>query len=272
VRLIPAERRRAIDWWGRHPEIVLPDALRVVLAAWHERVATPFGVELVADLQDRVGATVDGMWGDESQACYDAHTSPGPSYPSGWLPGQHYSPREVEPFACVLHWTASATTVQQCATALHKRGLSTHWACDAWQSVDYLDPERWRAWHARGCNHGTIGGDICQPVMPKREDEARAAGYETHVTTNPTPRGERRVLALDPVVRDMAASKLVALHDHFGWEPKWHDTHDQVAGGWDEMRALGFTVVGHHHVAEPNRRWDVAPWFDEIVKAAFRSV
>lgn len=173
----------------------------------------------------------------------------------------NFSARKSEVKAICLHW--GGLDAQHCYNvfASNSRQVSSHFliGLEDEQVVIYqvLDIAH-KAWHGGWVNDWTIGVDVCQSPTPSWLDHYQARGYEVSVEANPTRRGPRQLITLDPRLADAAGAfvedLLAALKMDF-IAPESHDVLPR-----DE--ADQYTVIGHHHVNE--RKYDIAPWWSEI--------
>jgi len=172
----------------------------------------------------------------------------------------YYAPTSDPPQVVVWHWTAGQTTAHGLVGSFRRSRLSSHYAIDATGIYELLPP-KFRGWHATWINRVAIGVDICQPVRAERLGEARDAGYDCKIMPNPSSRGERNCLSLDPRVAAKARWLAEYLSDTYNI-PLITPVSSDVQ--WTSTRGLGAWSghVGHHHVSAS--KWDIAPWMDYI--------
>ena len=149
-----------------------------------------------------------------------------------------------------------------CRNALINRGLSTHFLVSPvlYQGVlvvyQALDLAR-IAYHAGRFNGDSVGIDICRSPLPRFADRYPKG----EVIANPSRRGERRIVDLDPDYGEPLRLFLGALAElleiPFGPYPG-----DDVLPDAAERRG----VLCHHHLSA--RKWDCAPWAGHIYRAA----
>lgn len=175
----------------------------------------------------------------------------------------YYRPTDEPPQVVVWHWTAGSTTAHDLVRSFRRSSLSSHYAIDATGIYELLPP-RYRGWHATWINRVAIGVDICQPVRAERLGEARAAGYDCGIMVNPSSRGERNCLSLDPRIAAKARWLAEYLSRMYGI-PLIAPETDAVQ--WESLAELGAWSghVGHHHVSRS--KWDIAPWMGDIFAA-----
>lgn len=185
-------------------------------------------------------------------------------------PTGNYGRRSAPPRMIVLHWAGdSFTSAPQLGDyfASTSRNVSSHIGVDRTGAYQYLDLDR-RAWHARDANAASVGIDITQPPSADRLSAAREAGYDVRVVENRSGRGDSRALSLDPRTREHVAdtiAEVLAAYD-IPFVPAPSNTYY----GTSTALSRGYTVVGHHHV-DPGK-WDVAPWYEEIMDAVSRRI
>lgn len=176
----------------------------------------------------------------------------------------NFSPRTSEIKSVCLHW--GGLDAQHCFNvfASPTRKVSSHFLIGLveGEAVVYqvLDLKH-KAWHAGSVNDFTVGVDICQQAGIVWRDHYHEQGYGLEVIKNPTSRGERQVLSLHPALRTAAAlfvrDLMTALELPFVPAPD--------AGGFyhDEVASGRVTLFGHSHINR--RKWDIAPYWSEIV-------
>jgi len=165
----------------------------------------------------------------------------------------NFSARKSPVSAVCLHW--GGLDAKHCFNVFSSdsRDVSSHFligvengVCVVYQVLDL----KHRAWHAGKVNDFTIGIDICQ--QPQLKWNKR---YNLPTKMNPTHRGDREVLTLDPVLAEGANAFIKDLMNALDLPivcPPTHDVHD----------VTDYTLFGHHHVSK--RKWDVACWWEEL--------
>lgn len=179
---------------------------------------------------------------------------------------RRYHMMNQRPQCIVIHWTAGPTTAESLYRLFSRtdRGVSSHFALDLSGIYQYLPATR-AAWHAGWINSHAIGIDICQPVQTSRLQNAEMEGYKTEIIDNPSNRGDKQVLKLDDRIVEMTAKLVVDLCDINNIELKSPDNQNVIFNSSDQLDSWE-GVLGHHHVSAS--KWDVAPWFEEIMEKA----
>lgn len=115
-----------------------------------------------------------------------------------------------------------------------------------------------KAWHGGKVNDYSIGVDICQQAGVQWFDHYLDNGYEPEVIDNPSDRGDRKVLALHPLIRKATALFIDDLMTALELPVKPAPT---ASGIYEEEVEKGkITLYGHSHVNR--RKWDIAPYWD----------
>jgi hypothetical protein len=173
----------------------------------------------------------------------------------------NFSQRKEELSAVCLHW--GGLNAQHCYNvfASGSRAVSSHFL------IGLVDEEvivyqvldlKHKAWHGGWVNDSTIGVDVCQSPTTSWLDHYQARGYEVEIVKNPTSRGPRKVISLDPRLADAAGYFVEDLLQALGMEFIAPEDHSVL----DRSEVKDYTVFGHHHVNE--RKYDIAPWWDDI--------
>lgn len=180
----------------------------------------------------------------------------------------NFSTRFDAPTAVCVHW--GGLNAKHCYNvfASRTRKVSSHFliGLEDGEAVIYqvLDAQH-KAWHGGKVNDFTIGIDICQQATTSWADHYEKEGYNLSIIKNPTSRGERRVLSLHPKLRVAAAVFLSDLFDALDLDLVPAPDADGIH--LDEIEAGDITLFGHSHVNR--RKWDIAPYWDEIVNEIF---
>lgn len=165
----------------------------------------------------------------------------------------NFSARKSPISAVCLHW--GGLDAEHCFNVFSSdsRDVSSHFliglesgSCVVYQVLDL----KHKAWHAGKVNDWTIGIDICQQPTLRWEKH-----YNLPTKMNPTSRGEREVLILDPVLASGANAFIKDLMAALNLEVK-------IPQGHDVQDVTDCTLFGHHHVSK--RKWDVACWWEEL--------
>lgn len=181
-------------------------------------------------------------------------------------PNGKFARSRTEKKILVIHWGSHNVARLSNYFRTTDRSVSAHWACDESGAWQMLENDRW-AYHAGWINRYSLGLDIAAQPVTRFEQEYKAAGRDVEVVPNPTNRGDRRVLTLDPTIATVARSTVFRLCSQLGIPlvvPRDKDgnvRHDVVfrdesdLGDWSG-------VIGHHHCA--SNKWDIAPWWAQL--------
>jgi hypothetical protein len=179
--------------------------------------------------------------------------------------GKFARTREV-PRVLVLHWGSHSADQLAQYFRTTDRAVSAHWAVDETGAYQMLD-HRLRAYHAGWINTFSIGMDITMQPPVGNADRYRRAGRLVEIIDNPTRRGERKILKLDPRIAKNMRDLVFELCKEFNIplevprDAAGRVRHDVVFS--DAKQLGGFSgVLGHHHV--DSRKWDVAPYWEDI--------
>jgi len=172
----------------------------------------------------------------------------------------NFSRRANDPTSLCLHW--GGLNPQHCFNvfASTARQVSSHFLIGLvdGQPVVYqvLDLQH-KAWHGGWVNDDSIGIDVCQSPMRQWLDHyEERPEYTVGAMDNPTSRGPKKLLTLDPTIAAATDAFVYDLLEALGWDfiaPEDHGVYKDISN---------FTVFGHHHVNE--RKYDIAPWWDSI--------
>ena len=121
-----------------------------------------------------------------------------------------------------------------------------------------------KAWHAGHSNDGSIGIDICQQAEKRwRKYYQEDRKYDVSLIDNPSSRGPRRVLSLDPEIEHATRD---FLHQLLYTAEAFTDidANAAVIGADDALSDVSDSpIIGHHHLKKT--KWDIAPWWDLIM-------
>lgn len=117
-----------------------------------------------------------------------------------------------------------------------------------------------KAWHAGRSNSVSLGVDICQQPTTKWLNHYVDRGYDVKLIDNPSSRGDKQCLSLDPRIKEQLVLSLVDLCKMFSI-PVDRPNGDDVMSNPNAFKG----ILGHHHISK--NKWDCAPWFDEIFKS-----
>lgn len=171
--------------------------------------------------------------------------------------------------AVVVHW--GGLNPQHLGRVFANRKASSHIAIGRSESTgavgvyQYLDLSH-TAWHAKGANKTSIGIDICQQPEIKHLGYYVGKGYNVETIENPAyPQyGASKIISLDPEIRQICSDVLVSLVEAF----KIKDHYEPTSSGCVTQDAFSKGgVFSHFHTDFAGQgKWDVAPWWDSIIK------
>ena len=159
----------------------------------------------------------------------------------------------------IMHWGGLDPKHLQAVMSTPNRKVSTHFGIGLIDGdavvYQYLDLAH-KAWHAGKFNTNTVGVDICQQPDYKWIQRYKDKGYEVKRTKNPTSRGNKNIITLDPRIARASGAFVRDLMEKLELKEKAPEHHNVVSD------ASPFTLVGHHHLAA--HKWDIACWWDSI--------
>lgn len=183
----------------------------------------------------------------------------------------HFSSRKgIAPHLIVVHWggldphhcyrvfsSPDRTVSSHAGIGLSPEGTPTIY--------QYLDLQH-KSWHAGWANSYSVGIDICQQPDLKWKSHYLKKGYDVQETTNPTNRGNSKILSIDPrvalAVREAVKSLCSVLGVPYDFPRNQDGSVDHSVQDKDFL-INGFSgVIGHHHITE--KKWDCACWWDSI--------
>ena len=176
-----------------------------------------------------------------------------------------------KPRLIVLHW--GGLNAKGCRNTLINRGFSSHFGVDRGVVYQWLDLEH-VSWHAKGVNAFSVGIDICEQPETKWARHYAKHGYDKHGMTNPSSRGPKDILSLDPNTARAGKALLKGLSKVLRVPYEWPvgpeemgqgPMYDQKLSG-DYLRSAQCAgIIAHHHVS--TSKWDVAPWMTDLMGA-----
>lgn len=171
----------------------------------------------------------------------------------------HFSARSIPVDTVILHWGGfNPTSLYNVMSGARK--VSTHFGVGLDEGnqptvYQYLDLKH-KAWHAGPDNEGSIGIDVCQQPVYKHIGYYQKRGYKVSRIHNPTNRGNKNIISLDPRIAVAMTDFVLDLEDALDLKLKVPDHHDVVDNPED------YTLVGHHHLS--GKKWDIACWWSTI--------
>jgi len=122
------------------------------------------------------------------------------------------------------------------------------------------------SWHAKNANRRSIGIDICQQPELKHLGYYQKHRYDVRTISNPArPYGPKKVISLDGDICTATTHLLESLACAFHLPPKVAQVSEGCISK-DEFEKGG--IFSHFHVDFGGQgKWDVAPWWDEIVSS-----
>jgi len=182
----------------------------------------------------------------------------------------HFSARSRRPHLIVVHW--GGLDPHHCHRVFSNPdrkvsshagiGLSPEGAPTIYQ---YLDLNH-KSWHAGWANSYSVGIDICQQPELKWKKHYLKKSYDVKETVNPTDRGSKKILSIDPrvalAVREAVKSLCDVLDVPYDFPRKADGSFDHDVQDKDYL-INGFSgVIGHHHITK--KKWDCACWWSDI--------
>ena len=179
----------------------------------------------------------------------------------------HFSPRKDPIDRIVVHWGGLDLEHFYNVAMSPARKISSHFGIgrnelgivEVWQLLDI----KHKAWHAGKFNEGSVGVDICQQahIRWKRYYDDKGC-YDIDIAPNPTSRGQRDILTLDPEIERVARHFLLALAQALAAHTQL-DCEASIINAEGDLNSFGYSpLVGHHHLA--THKWDIAPWWDQL--------
>lgn len=163
------------------------------------------------------------------------------------------------PERVIMHWGGLDPKHLHAVMNTPTRKVSTHFGIGLVDGdavvYQYLDIAH-KAWHAGKFNNNSIGVDICQQPDFKWIQRYKDRGYEVKKIKNPTHRGNRNIISLDPRIARAAGSFVRDLMEKLELKERAPDTHDVVPD------VSPYTLLGHHHLV--SKKWDIACWWGDI--------
>jgi hypothetical protein len=166
-----------------------------------------------------------------------------------------FSKRKRGVNAVCFHW--GGLDADHCYRVFQSRDASSHFLIglkDGQATVYQTLDIKHKAWHGGWVNDWTIGIDICQQPGVKWLDHYHSKGYDVEVIPNPSRRGHKEILSLDPrlakaaqdFTRDMMTALDIPIH-----------RLDSEEVHRDDIER--YSLFCHGHVN--NRKWDILPWW-----------
>tara|TARA_Y100000592_G_scaffold99299_1_gene174856 strand:- start:3286 stop:4203 length:918 start_codon:yes stop_codon:yes gene_type:complete len=171
----------------------------------------------------------------------------------------HFSARSIPADTLIMHWGGfNPTSLYNVMSGARK--VSTHFGVgldDGNQPVvyQYLDLKH-KAWHAGPDNEGSIGVDICQQPVYKHIGYYQKRGYKVSRIHNPTSRGNKNIISLDPRIAVATCDFVLDLAEALNMPLVVPPDHSLLR---DPEQ---YTLVGHHHLS--GKKWDIACWWSTI--------
>ena len=183
----------------------------------------------------------------------------------------HFSKRKGPIDKVIMHWGGLDPAHLHAVMASPDRAVSTHFGIGIIDDVpvvmQYLDLKH-KAWHAGWGNSGSVGIDICQQPSYKWIGHYQKKGYDVKRKDNPTDRGNRKIISLDPRIADATRDFVLDLMDALDLRHSVPSSHGVV----DKQDVLNgrYSLLGHHHLV--GKKWDIACWWEDIFNGTSLSV
>jgi len=162
----------------------------------------------------------------------------------------------------IMHWGGLDPKHLHAVMNTPTRKVSTHFGIgliDGEAAVcQYLDLSH-KAWHAGKFNTNSVGIDICQQPDYKWIQRYRDRGYDVKKIKNPTHRGNKNIISLDPRIARAAGAFVRDLMEKLELKESAPESHDVVSD------VSPYTLVGHHHLVA--KKWDIACWWGDVFGA-----
>jgi hypothetical protein len=174
----------------------------------------------------------------------------------------HFSAHALgTPQRVMLHWGGLDPAHLHAVMSVPDRKVSTHFGVGLHEDepvvMQYIDLAH-KTWHAGKFNTGSIGVDICQQPSFKWNQHYRERGYDVRKIKNPTHRGDRNIITLEPRIAKAANAFVHDLLDALELKKSAPEHHDVVPD------ISSYTLLGHHHVS--SHKWDVACWWEPLTR------
>lgn len=179
-----------------------------------------------------------------------------------------FNKKDREITAAIVHW--GGLNPQHLGRVFENRKASSHFGVGICEVTgepsifQYLDTAH-IAWHAKGANEQTIGIDICQQPELKHLGYYKRHNYDVQTIENPSAPlyGPAKIISLDPRIQASVVELLQGLCEGFRINRYAPLTREGVVGkDFDTYGGL----YSHFHVDFAGQgKWDVAPWWDDIV-------
>ena len=175
----------------------------------------------------------------------------------------HFSSRKGPVDKVIMHWGGLDPEHLHRVMSSPDRAVSTHFGIGLLKGVpvvmQYLDLKH-KAWHAGWGNTGSIGVDICQQPSYKWIGHYQKNGYKVSRKDNPTNRGNRKILSLEPRIAEATRDFVEDLMEVLSLRLNIPDSHGVVSK--EDVTSGYYSLLGHHHLV--GKKWDIACWWDDI--------
>lgn len=167
-----------------------------------------------------------------------------------------------KPTRIIWHWGGSTAESLFSYFRSTDRQVSSHGTVDETGFYQWLDFGH-RAWHAGYANTDAIGLDISQQPTTKYLDQYKRMGRDVKIVDNPTGRGDKKILTLDPRIARTVRVMTLELCRAFDIpletlrNPDGTVKHLGAADEDDHMHG----VFGHHNFDAG--KWDVSCWWNQ---------
>ena len=177
----------------------------------------------------------------------------------------HFSRRKKDIGQVIMHW-GGLNPVHLHTVMSSGRKVSTHFGIGLVDGLpvvmQYLDLKH-KAWHAGWGNTGSIGVDICQQPSLKWIGHYQKKGYDVKRCKNPTDRGDKNIISLEPRIREATKDFVQDLMEALNIPLVDPGTSAVLAK--EDIVNHTYTLIGHHHLVK--KKWDIACWWDDIFTA-----
>lgn len=176
----------------------------------------------------------------------------------------NFSRRKKDISQLCLHWGGLNPKHCYNVFASNSRKVSSHFLIGLnkeLQPIIYqvLDLKH-KAWHAGKFNEKSIGIDICQQPTTKWKQYYDENGYQLNTIQNKTNRGPKNILELHPLIIKATQEFITHLANALNINPSISNNPNL----YNPNAILNGTYNIYCHSMVSNRKWDIAPYWNDI--------